>query len=56
MSAVPPDPSWFQRLIVWFSTDRPRKVAVIVTVVLSVAFFAIAVPLFSRYLAQDRIN
>lgn len=46
----------WQKFQDWWATDRPRKVAVIATVVLIVGLFTVAVPLFSKLLAQDRIT
>ena len=57
MNAVPPNITGWQKFVAWWSTtDRPHKVAVIVTVVLIVGVFAVAVPLCSKLLTQDRIN
>lgn len=56
MNAVPPNATRWQRFVAWLSSDKSRKMAVILTVALIVCLFAVAVPLFSKMLAQDRIN
>lgn len=56
MNDVPPNITGWQKFVAWWSADRPRNVAVIVMVVVIVGLFAVAVPLFSKLLAQDRIT